>query len=248
MPRRARSFGPRPEGATGPARTLARAFSGLFEAWAASVLAGLSEGPTGDRADASDWVSARMVKIRASLEAALREAGWQGAIGLVTERVTRKAGKGLPRVQVRPYVGAGTIEKFRSENVSKIRSIAEERLSEVEGLLVTAEHQGWSVGEISKQLRESFDVSKSKAELLARDQTLKLHGAITRARQEQAGIEEYKWSTSSDERVRSAHKRLHGRVFRWDDPPIISDDGRRGHPGEDYQCRCIAIPVLPDLG
>jgi uncharacterized protein with gpF-like domain len=27
---------------------------------------------------------------------------------------------------------------------------------------------------------------------------------------------------------------------------VVSDDGRTGHPGDDYQCRCTAFPVLED--
>jgi SPP1 gp7 family putative phage head morphogenesis protein len=67
-------------------------------------------------------------------------------------------------------------------------------------------------------------------------------------RQTQAGISEYEWSTSGDERVRSSHDELDGTRQSWDDPPVTNDDGDTNHPGEDYQCRCVAIPVLPDIG
>ena len=58
-----------------------------------------------------------------------------------------------------------------------------------------------------------------------------------------AGIEEYIWSTTGDERVRDSHRELNGKKFRWDTPPENSD-GRACHPGEDYQCRCIGRPVF----
>jgi SPP1 gp7 family putative phage head morphogenesis protein len=52
----------------------------------------------------------------------------------------------------------------------------------------------------------------------------------------------YTWRTRRDGRVRSSHRALEGTQQRWDDPPVISLDGRRGHPGEDFNCRCIALP------
>jgi SPP1 gp7 family putative phage head morphogenesis protein len=99
---------------------------------------------------------------------------------------------------------------------------------------------GKRVEDIRDDLIERGNVSESRAELIARDQTLKLNGAITQARQEDAGVEEYEWSTSGDERVRETHQANEGKRFRWDSPP------ETGHPGEDYQCRCVAIAVLPE--
>lgn len=95
--------------------------------------------------------------------------------------------------------------------------------------------------DLRDELLERADVSESRAELIARDQTLKLNGAINRARQEGAGIDRYVWSTSGDERVREEHDALDGETFSWDSPP------EPGHPGQDFQCRCVAIPVI-DLG
>lgn len=59
------------------------------------------------------------------------------------------------------------------------------------------------------------------------------------------GIEEYKWVTVHDSRVRHDHKTLDGRIFRFDSPPIVDNaTGRRGNPGDDYNCRCHARPII----
>lgn len=59
------------------------------------------------------------------------------------------------------------------------------------------------------------------------------------------GIEEYKWVTVHDSRVRHDHKALDGRIFRFDSPPIVDNaTGRRGNPGDDYNCRCHARPII----
>ena len=123
----------------------------------------------------------------------------------------------------------------------------ERRLEEMRETLTKAEAGAWRVEDLRKQIQADFDVTKSKADLLARDQVLKLNGQLTQLRQQNAGISEYDWSTSGDERVREIHGDLDGTRQSWDSPPIVSEDGRREHPGGDYQCRCVAIPVIPWL-
>ncbi len=46
----------------------------------------------------------------------------------------------------------------------------------------------------------------------------------------------YIWRTQSDNRVRSSHAANNGKIFAWNNPP------ETGHPGEDYNCRCVAEP------
>lgn len=50
--------------------------------------------------------------------------------------------------------------------------------------------------------------------------------------------EQYVWRTQHDERVRTSHRVNDGRIFSWSEPPLT------GHPGEDYNCRCEAIPYI----
>jgi hypothetical protein len=46
----------------------------------------------------------------------------------------------------------------------------------------------------------------------------------------------YTWRSAGDERVRSSHAALNGRIFTWDAPPA------HGHPGSEPNCRCWAEP------
>jgi SPP1 gp7 family putative phage head morphogenesis protein len=46
----------------------------------------------------------------------------------------------------------------------------------------------------------------------------------------------YIWRTRGDGKVRAAHAANNGRIFSWDHSPTT------GHPGEDYNCRCVAEP------
>jgi len=130
-------------------------------------------------------------------------------------------------------------EQFRRENVQLISSIVTDQLARVKEVLDT--NFGMPAKELARQLQDQFDITRSRANLIARDQTLKLNGQLTRVRQQNAGIGSYIWTTSGDERVREEHGALDGEQFSWDNPPSV------GHPGEDFQCRCTAYPVIPEL-
>lgn len=107
--------------------------------------------------------------------------------------------------------------------------------------------RGVRVEEIKARLVEQFNFEERRAQLIARDQTLKLAGQLQEARQTQAGITRYVWTTSDDERVRPDHADLDGTVQEWATPPVVDQrTGRRGHPGDDFQCRCNADPILDD--
>ncbi|MCP4393335.1 MAG: hypothetical protein GY804_03565, partial [Alphaproteobacteria bacterium] len=51
----------------------------------------------------------------------------------------------------------------------------------------------------------------------------------------------YIWHTQKDSKTRSSHADRDGKVFEWAHPP------EGGHPGEDYNCRCWAEPVMEEV-
>jgi len=72
---------------------------------------------------------------------------------------------------------------------------------------------------------------------------IRRYGEQLNARFQQAGpgVAEYIWRSSDDERVRSSHQEYDDRRFLWGQPPV------GGHPGEAYNCRCFAEPVLEGI-
>jgi SPP1 gp7 family putative phage head morphogenesis protein len=142
-----------------------------------------------------------------------------------------------------------SIGNFIHQNVDLIKSLQTQSLSDLQGIVLRGFQQGTRPTDISAQLRARYGVQKRRANLIARDQVGKLNGQLTQLRQKSAGVESYIWRTSLDERVRGdpdglypnavpSHFDREGKEFRWDSPP----DG--GHPGEDFQCRCTAEPVI----
>ena len=150
------------------------------------------------------------------------------------------------------------IDEWRRANIDLIESgiRAESASPRLRGVLQqvgetveSAHARGARVEVLAAELRERFEVSQSRAELIARDQVLKLNGQINQTRQRAVGIVEYEWGTSRDGKVREAHRDLDRTIQRWDSPPVVDPrTGRRGHPGEDFQCRCTAKPVMPTDG
>jgi SPP1 gp7 family putative phage head morphogenesis protein len=135
------------------------------------------------------------------------------------------------------------LEQWVSANVDLIKTVPKDSLGSLKEKVYSDYMNGRSTTNIVKELQRQYGMDKRHAQLIARDQTAKLNSNITQSQQRDAGVNKYKWSTVGDGRVRDSHDALDGEIFSWDDPPE-TDDGRRCHPGEDYQCRCCAIPVF----
>jgi SPP1 gp7 family putative phage head morphogenesis protein len=142
----------------------------------------------------------------------------------------------------------GELAGFVQRNTELITSLGEDAIAEVTTLTAEAAAGGLRVEELQRSLVERLGVVGSRAELIARDQTLTLNAQLSQAAAKEAGVTRYRWSSSRDERVREGHAALEGQICSWDDPPIVDEKtGERGHPGEPIQCRCIAIPIVEDL-
>ncbi len=102
----------------------------------------------------------------------------------------------------------------------------------------TLTQYGFDQQRLKQTLIKRFKVAESRAKLITRDQTSKTIGALTEVRQTAIGVKSYDWLTSGDEGVRATHVVLNGTVQQWAMSPSV------GHPGEDIQCRCVAIARL----
>lgn len=139
------------------------------------------------------------------------------------------------------------IAEARAWNLDLVDRAGNGYFDDVVDVLTDPANEGLRVEELRDLLLKRGSVSESRAQLIAVDQTLKLHASLTEVRQTEAGVTSYRWSTSLDERVRPMHAELEGQAFDWDDPPITNEDGDTNHPGNDYRCRCLALPIIPEL-
>jgi SPP1 gp7 family putative phage head morphogenesis protein len=137
--------------------------------------------------------------------------------------------------------------QWAHNNALLIKDIPTKTMIQIQNATIDALQSGRSTDDMTSDvydiMSERLDVTDSRARLIARDQVAKLNGALTQQRQRDIGVEGYIWRTVGDERVRDTHEEVDGQFFTWDNPPSETDDN---HPGEDYQCRCWAEPVLPE--
>jgi SPP1 gp7 family putative phage head morphogenesis protein len=137
------------------------------------------------------------------------------------------------------------LEQFVTDNVAAITTTSPQNFQTIERIVNNGFRAGQRASTVADQLVKQLGVQQSKAEFWARDQIGSLNGQLTRQRQKDIGVEEYIWRTSMDERVRETHRALEGTKHSWDDPPTVG--AREVHPGEDYNCRCTAEPVIPGV-
>lgn len=136
------------------------------------------------------------------------------------------------------------ITKFADQEIFSLRESVEENARE-----------GYRFDKLIPSIKKRYGVSVRKAKFLARNETSIFMSKYHEQRYGEAGITSYIWSTSHDNRVRPApgthgsdnHRVLDGRVFEFSKPPIVDPPkGRKANPGQDYNCRCVAIPILAD--
>lgn len=121
-----------------------------------------------------------------------------------------------------------TVPRFTGDDVMDVADAKDEALKEWDARLRSIFSQYQSHPQRLRPLRIAME------ERLLRG----FAGLINQLRQENMGITHYVWRTREDDRVRSSHATRHGQVFSW----------RSGgpHPGQEPNCRCMAIPTLPD--
>ena len=149
-------------------------------------------------------------------------------------------------VDIAPTAGEqSALAEWAQGGIDYITKIETTLLDGLDRIVSNAVRGGVRSSELAKQLTRRFGIEKRHAKLIARDQTNKLNGRVTKATQQSAGIEKYKWRSSRDERTRDRHRELDGTIQRWDSPPLYAGPyDEPAHPGEAIQCRCVAIPVI----
>lgn len=161
-----------------------------------------------------------------------------------------------------------TLSAWRDQNFELIRSLTDTYIQRANGIVTEGVRNGTRWEDLAPQIKVlEKNLSVTRARLIARDQVSKLNGELARRRQMDAGVEEYTWSTSGDERVRGnplgpnakavpSHYLMDGKICRWDNPSVYKLAGEwvprtakmsPAHPSQEIQCRCVGLPRMDEL-
>jgi len=127
------------------------------------------------------------------------------------------------------------IKKLGAEAISRLREQVEENAMagyRAEGMVGT-------IQQMLERTRDEYGHSKSRAELIALQETSNLMSGYRKARAKEAGCRRYMWRCTRDSKTRPMHKALNGKIFDYDHPPVVAVDShgeRRGNPGQDFRC------------
>jgi hypothetical protein len=132
------------------------------------------------------------------------------------------------------------------ENVSLIRSIPEQYLTQVEGSVMRSVVAGRDLASLTADLQHQHGVTRRRAELISLDQNNKISGAIQRLQYLDLGIERAIWRHSHAGKVpRPTHVANDGKEYDvrtgWYDP----HEQQYIRTGELIGCRCFSQPILP---
>ena len=99
-----------------------------------------------------------------------------------------------------------------------IKDFAHEMIEDLREKVELNAEQGFRAEGLTAKIRDTYGVSKSRANLIAQTETSTFMSSYRAARAKQAGAEFYIWRCSNDSRTRPLHKKLDGHKFRYDNP------------------------------
>ncbi len=127
-----------------------------------------------------------------------------------------------------------------------IKFFGDERIPEMRQKVAEAILNGYRADTVQKMLETEYGIMSRKAKFWARNETALMLAEYKKSTYQEMGFDKFIWKTILDGRERDRHKHLNNKIFSYDNPPVIDDNGNVGLPGQTYNCRCEAIPYSDD--
>jgi SPP1 gp7 family putative phage head morphogenesis protein len=134
-----------------------------------------------------------------------------------------------------------------AENVGLIRSIPQQYLGEVQGLVMRSVTAGRDLSQLTRDLQKRYGVTSRRAAFIAIDQNNKATAAFTRVRQEELGLKAIWLHSHAGKEPRPTHVAMDGKTY---DPAkgMYDKDPRVKAwiwPGQLPRCRCVSRSIVP---
>lgn len=163
----------------------------------------------------------------------------------VWQKLTENMGAAM-QLEIRTAPTGAVMRQLMAEQVGLITSLPLEAAQRVHKLTQEGLANATRADSIKAEILKSGHVTESRANLIARTEVGRASSALTQARAQHIESEGYIWRTAGDSAVRERHKKLAGKFFTWDNPPVAGENGEHAHPGAIYNCRCYPEVVIPE--
>jgi SPP1 gp7 family putative phage head morphogenesis protein len=140
--------------------------------------------------------------------------------------------------------------EWKAQQGRLVDSIVNTYIEKLQIIVSNAVQRGTAMSEVKEEIKVLLNTTDKRAKFIARNEVGNLNGIITMRRQVDCGIGVYQWSSSHDERVRPSHAEMDGKYFYWNSDKVGEINGikvypaPKYHPCMDYNCRCVALPVI----
>jgi SPP1 gp7 family putative phage head morphogenesis protein len=179
---------------------------------------------------------ARSVSERMLAEVARRDAAsWQ--------ELGRRVNRAL-RQEIATTPTGPAINELLEAEVGLIKNMPLEAEARIRELAAAAVTGGRRWPEVAEEILKQENISRERANLIARTETGRAATTLVEARAVHVGSPGYIWRTARDPAVRPLHHELEGTFHRWNDPPVAGSQGELAHPGAIYNCRCFPEIVI----
>lgn len=172
---------------------------------------------------------------------------WREAASISTKG--REIYKAL-KLQMQGTIG-NLVKAQIDRNAFLIRSTPLHISREITSYVAEQQIRGRRAEDIVNDLRaKAPNLTRARANLIARTETSKASTALTRAQSFELGFKWYVWRTSEDGRVRSSHRHMDGVLIKWTNPPsperLVNIKTNLGfyNAGEAPNCRCYTEPLI----
>ncbi len=145
-------------------------------------------------------------------------------------------------------------EVFIAENVELIKTISPQYFKDLtQAISANFRGQDQKSGKsLAGRIQDIGGISDRRARFIARDQTAKITSSLSHTRNQALGAKKYDWITANDRRVvgnpsglypkptrgHGNHYKRNNKTYYYNKP--FAD----GLPGDAYNCRCLARPII----
>lgn len=131
-----------------------------------------------------------------------------------------------------------------NQQVSLIRSIPSQYLTNVEGLVMRSVQTGRDLGQLTKDLQDQYGVTHRRAANIARSQNNIATASMVKARQLELGLVKAKWRhPGAGKHPRPEHVAFSGKEYDIAKGAFL--EGKWTWPGVEPGCHCISQSIIP---